>query len=77
MLAEKPNAKQGKNGNGHRLQPGVRLTDAPVADVTLPATVLKRDGRVAPFDMGRIESAIAKCFASMKRKPNTPLAYRA
>jgi ribonucleoside-diphosphate reductase alpha chain len=74
MLAEKPNMKRGKNGNGHHLQPGVRLADTPVADVTLPTTILKRDGRVVPFDMGRIESAIAKCFASMNRKPNTPVA---
>jgi intein/homing endonuclease len=57
------------NGNGHgntrpSLFPELRVT---------PATIVKRDGRVTPFDGERIERAIGKCFASLGYKPVTPL----
>jgi len=41
--------------------------------VMLPTTIIKRDGRVMPFEFGRIENAIARCFASFGRKPDTPI----
>ncbi|MCS6910044.1 MAG: ATP cone domain-containing protein [Anaerolineales bacterium] len=57
------------NGNGHTnsrpsLFPELRVT---------PATIVKRDGRVVPFDSERIERAIGKCFASLGYKPVTPI----
>lgn len=42
--------------------------------VQLPPTIIKRDGRVVPFDISRIENAIAKCFASLGYKPKFPIA---
>ena len=37
--------------------------------VMLPGAILKRDGRLVPFEAERIENAIAKCFASLGYKP--------
>jgi len=48
------------------------LTD--VADVSLPTTIVKRDGRLVTFDPGRIEFALSRCFAALGREPYTPLA---
>lgn len=68
MLKE-PQAHTASNGhtNGARpsLHPELRLT---------PANVIKRDGRVAPFDASRIENALAKCFHSLGYAPVTPVA---
>lgn len=41
--------------------------------VTIPTTIIKRDGREVPFDIGRIENAMARCFASLKHTPKTPI----
>src|SRR3954451_22033559 len=43
-------------------------------EVALPTTIVKRDGRVVPFDPFRIEKAIARCFAALGRQPYTPIA---
>lgn len=37
--------------------------------ITKPTTILKRDGRIVPFDNKRIENAIARCFISINKKP--------
>jgi len=54
----------GKGGGGSpqmmSLLPGV---------VMLPGAILKRDGRLVPFEAERIENAIAKCFGSLGYKP--------
>jgi ribonucleoside-diphosphate reductase alpha chain len=63
LLAQAQHATS-TNGNGH---------DAGVV-VTMPTTIVKRDGRVVPFDIGRIENAMARCFASFNRTPDTPIA---
>lgn len=58
-----------KNGNG--LKPnGLDLT----APVIMPTTILKRDGRVMPFEIERIQNALARCFASFGRTPTIPIA---
>jgi ribonucleoside-triphosphate reductase (thioredoxin) len=36
-----------------------------------PKTILKRHGQVEDFEIERIENAIARCFASFNRTPNT------
>ncbi|MEP7199484.1 MAG: ATP cone domain-containing protein, partial [Chloroflexota bacterium] len=41
--------------------------------VALPSTIVKRDGRVVPFDVERIENAVARCFAAFGRTPSTPI----
>src|SRR5919199_2606963 len=46
---------------------------AGVDDVALPATIVKRDGRVVAFDPMRIERAISRCFAALERQPYTPI----
>lgn len=48
--------------------------DDTLATVSPPSTIVKRDGRVVPFDIGRIEHAITRCFASFSRIPETPVA---
>jgi ribonucleotide reductase alpha subunit len=45
-----------------------------IEEVALPATIVKRDGRVVPFDPMRIERAISRCFAALGRQPFTPVA---
>lgn len=39
---------------------------------SLPDTIAKRDGRVAPFDVERIEQAIRSCFNSIGKEPELP-----
>ena len=38
-----------------------------VTEVELPTTIVKRDGRVVPFDPMRIERAMNRCFAALGR----------
>ena len=45
--------------------------------VTMPTTIVKRDGRIVPFDIERIENAMARCFASAHRTPGTPIPHLA
>jgi ribonucleoside-diphosphate reductase alpha chain len=47
--------------------------DMSQAGLTLPTTIVKRDGRVVPFDIGRIENALVRCFASFNRSVRTPI----
>src|ERR687885_128427 len=46
---------------------------AGVEEVAMPATIVKRDGRVVGFDPMRIERAISRCFAALGRTPYTPV----
>src|SRR5688500_5792035 len=39
----------------------------------LPSTIVKRDGRIVAFDIERIENALTRGFASINRKPHTPV----
>lgn len=41
------------------------------AGLKLPDTIVKRDGRIVPFEIGRIENALERCFASLGRLPQT------
>jgi ribonucleoside-diphosphate reductase alpha chain len=43
------------------------------AGIVFPETIVKRDGRVVPFDLGRIEHALARCFDSFDRTPDTSI----
>jgi ribonucleoside-triphosphate reductase len=63
------NSKANGNGNGHKAN--ALDLDAPVV---MPKTIVKRDGRVVPFEIERIENALARCFASFGRTPGTSIA---
>ncbi|NWJ48333.1 MAG: recombinase [Chloroflexi bacterium] len=39
----------------------------------LPETIVKRDGRIVPFDIELIENAMERCFASFGRTPSTTI----
>lgn len=39
----------------------------------MPDHVIKRNGSYAPFDLGRIEKAISRCYESLDQRPLTPL----
>ena len=41
--------------------------------VRIPDTIIKRDGRTVTFDAQRIETALLRCFNSLKVQPDTPL----
>ena len=55
--------------NGSKVH-GMELTGATMP-LQLPKQIVKRDGRVVEFDVQRIENAVAKCFASLKRTPQS------
>ncbi|MBV9581201.1 MAG: hypothetical protein JO057_21680, partial [Chloroflexi bacterium] len=44
-----------------------------IEEVSLPSSIVKRDGRVVQFDPMRIERAINRCFAALGRTPYTPV----
>ncbi len=66
MDARERNATHGASRNA--------FLDVDQAGMTVPSTIVKRDGRIVPFDIGRIESAMSRCFASLRRTPHTPIA---
>lgn len=41
------------------------------AGIKVPETIFKRDGRIVPFDVERIERAMNRCFASLGHTPQT------
>ena len=43
------------------------------AGMTMPSSIIKRDGRIVDFDAERITSAMRKCFASLGRTPQVPV----
>ncbi|MCU0490098.1 MAG: ATP cone domain-containing protein [Chloroflexaceae bacterium] len=51
----------------------IETQDADRAGLPVPTEIVKRDGRVVSFDIGRIENALEKCFASIGREPQTPI----
>ena len=66
-----PNAEATTN-DGHNGAPDEQ--GAYAARLTVPETVVKRDGRLVPFDASRIENALVRCFASLGVAPKTPVA---
>ena len=57
--------------DGHQRNEAVQSNGAREAEGAppLPQTIVKRDGRIVPFDIGRIENAISRCFNSLGRQP--------
>ncbi len=44
-------------------------TPRAVKEIHVPETIVKRDGRIVPFEAGRIESALQRCFLDLNRVP--------
>ncbi len=66
--AEKRHSKNGQNGaKGFE-------ADSIYFKVALPQQIVKRDGRIVPFEIERIEDALRRCFASIGQEPETPVA---
>jgi intein/homing endonuclease len=67
------------NGNYGDQEPKEKKTPAPKngkhhpVEISIPGTILKRDGRVVPFDVTRIEVALTKCFSSLGQQPDTSI----
>ncbi|MCL4867651.1 MAG: recombinase [Anaerolineae bacterium] len=61
VVSTTSNGKNGTHHNGNGALP-------------LPTMIVKRDGRVVPFDIGRIENAMARCFAGLGEESQTPVA---
>src|SRR5689334_5573676 len=64
LKAPPEGTQHGTNGNGN----GHSSFDV---EVVPPTNVVKRDGRIAPFDVSRIENALSRCFAGFDRTPST------
>ncbi len=61
-----------KNGNSKN---GTSTTydESVVLDIKPPINIVKRDGRVVPFDVSRIERAIRLCFKNIDQEPTMPV----
>ena len=76
-----PLATQGHNGNGNSQNHNGNHAHVATAaaliranssrpSIVIPSMIIKRDGRVVMFDIGRIESALTRCFQSLNRLPS-------
>src|SRR5262245_29389967 len=50
----------------------VRINGVAVAP-SYPSRIVKRDGRVVPFDDTRLTSALRRCFNALGQEPATPI----
>lgn len=68
QVLEKPeqNGTNGKNGSKSH------TADSIYFKVAVPKSIVKRDGRIVPFDAERITNALRKCFSSLEETPQTP-----
>ncbi len=68
VLEEKNVSRNGKNGKG-------KTHDAHSIyfKVAVPKQIVKRDGRIVPFNSQLIENALRKCFTSLGKEPQTPV----
>lgn len=69
LEAQEKSPSNGKRDFGAALKPmGENQTE-----IVPPTTIVKRDGRIVPFDAQRIENALTRCFNSFGRRPHTPI----
>ena len=71
------NGHNGSNGNGSKKDLDASSVYFKVA---MPKQIVKRDGRITPFEIERIENALRRCYVSLGIEPGTPveeLAHRA
>lgn len=66
-LAKPEKHKNGKNGAKHLGESSVYFK------VAMPKQIVKRDGRITPFEIERIENALRRCYVSLGIEPETPV----
>lgn len=66
-VSQTKNGRNGKNGKADL------TSDSIYFKVSVPKSVVKRDGRIVPFDADRIEHALERCYASLGVEPQTPI----
>ncbi len=70
----KANEKNGSNGKNGGPKNGTHLSESSIYfKVAVPKSIVKRDGRIVPFETDRIEKALERCFASLDIEPKTPV----
>lgn len=67
-----PHTETPMDANGQEARP-IGAFSAENYPLHFPDTIIKRDGRVVPFDITRIERALTKCFAAVERTPRRPV----
>ncbi len=68
------NSQKQKNGNGNGKNGAKHLEASSVYfKVAMPKQIVKRDGRIVPFQIELIENALRRCFASIDQEPATPV----
>ncbi len=80
-MSEKQNAQSqllettSRKKNGMNGKNGKQALDATSIyfKVAIPTSIVKRDGRIVPFDDQHIYSALERCFASLGQKPKTSI----
>ncbi len=70
VVDERPKNGNG-NGNGSKTLDG----NSPYFRVAVPKQIVKRDGRIVPFDAGRIQAALERCFSSLANPPKTSVEH--
>ncbi|GAB4268741.1 MAG: hypothetical protein Kow0080_11920 [Candidatus Promineifilaceae bacterium] len=68
VLEEKNVSRNGKNGKGK-----THDANSIYFKVAVPKQIVKRDGRIVPFNSQLIENALRKCFNSLGKEPQTPV----
>jgi ribonucleoside-triphosphate reductase (thioredoxin) len=68
-VLEKPEQNGKRSGNGTK----PLSADSIYFKVSVPKSIVKRDGRLVPFDADLIQNALKRCFASNNLETHTPL----
>lgn len=68
VLEQTPTKKNGTNGQNGK---SGLTADSVYFKVKQPKTIIKRDGRIVPFDSTRIENAMIRCYARIGIEPKT------
>ncbi len=75
-MTEQPDVNQTvvkKNGKTSLLGNNGYKTNSIYFKVKVPEQIVKRDGRIVPFDLQRIEAALLRCYSSLENEPQTPV----
>ncbi|MFN2164195.1 MAG: ATP cone domain-containing protein [Candidatus Promineifilaceae bacterium] len=62
-----------KNGSKKLHSKNGYKSDSVYFKVKVPDQIVKRDGRIVPFELQRIESALRRCYSSLGKQPQTPV----
>ena len=67
------NGSNGHNGNGNSNGHDKLESSSIYFKVEMPKQIVKRDGRIVPFEIERIENALQRCYNSLEVEPQTSL----